>query len=315
MFYKNKIMFILKIKRVFRAGVTSFWRNGFVSLSSLVVMFITLFMISSLIFMSAILQFSLNEIKDKVDINVYFTLDAKETDIFSLKKSIENISEVASVNYVSREQALESFKERHKDDSRTLEALAELEDNPLSASLSIKANEPSQYEGIAKFLNNEDSLNANNNSIIEKVNYYQNKIVIDKLTKITEAVNTLGFYLAILFLIISIIITFNTIRLAIFISKDEISVMRLVGASDRYVKGPFVVSGILYGMVSATLVIIVFFGLTYWLGNLSKNLFVNLDLFDFYLKNFGQIFLIVFGSGIFLGGISSYLAVRKYLKI
>lgn len=308
-------MFILKIKRVFRSGLTNFWRNGFVSLSSLVVMFITLFMISSLIFMSAILQFSLNEIKDKVDINVYFSLDAKETDIFSLKKSIENIIEVDSVVYISREQALENFKERHKDDSRTLEALSELDDNPLSASLNIKAKEPSQYEGIAKFLNNEDLLNANNNSIIEKVNYYQNKVVIDKLTKITEAVNTLGLYLAILFLIISIIITFNTIRLAIFISKDEISVMRLVGASDRYVKGPFVVSGILYGVVSATLVIIVFFILTYWLGNLSKNFFVNLDLFDFYLKNFGEIFLIVFGSGIFLGGISSYLAVKKYLKI
>ncbi len=308
-------MFILKIKRVFRSGLTSFWRNGFVSLSSLVVMFITLFMISSLIFMSAILQFSLNEIKDKVDINVYFSLDAEEADIFRLKNSIENISEVDSVNYISRDLALENFKERHKDDSRTLAALAELDDNPLSASLSIKAKQPSQYEGIAKFLDNEDLLNANNNSIIEKVNYYQNKVVIDKLTKITEATNTLGFWLAILFLIISIIITFNTIRLAIFISKDEIAVMRLVGASDRYVKGPFVVSGILYGMVSAALVIIVFFILTYWLGNMSKNFFVNLDLFDFYLKNFGQIFLIVFGSGIFLGAISSYLAVRKYLKI
>ena len=125
----------------------------------------------------------------------------------------------------------------------------------------------------------------------------------------------MGFWLAIIFLIISIIITFNTIRLAIFISKDEISVMRLVGASGQYIKGPFVVSGILYGIVSATLVIIVFFILTYWLGGLSKNFFVGLDLFDFYLKNFGQIFLIIFGSGIFLGAVSSYLAVHKYLKI
>ena len=115
--------------------------------------------------------------------------------------------------------------------------------------------------------------------------------------------------------IISIIITFNTIRLAIFISRDEISVMRLVGASSRYIKGPFVVSGILYGIVSAFLVLVVFFGLTYWLGNLSKNFFVGLDLFDFYLKNFGQIFLIIFGSGIALGAIASYLAVRRYLRV
>jgi len=308
-------MFITKIKRVFRSGLTSFWRNGFVSLSSLVVMFITLFMICSLIFMSAILKFSLQEIKNKVDINVYFTSTASEVDILSLKKSVESIGEVASVAYLSKEQALANFKERHKDDALTLSALSELSTNPLTASLSIKAKEPSQYESIAKFLGGEDLTAPSNNPIIEKVNYYQNKVVIDKLTKIISAANMVGLWVAILFLIISIIITFNTIRLAIFISKDEISVMRLMGASGRYVKGPFVVSGVLYGIVSAALVMTVFFGLTYWLGSLSKNFFVGLDLFDFYLKNFGQIFLIIFGSGIALGAISSYLAVRKYLKI
>lgn len=308
-------MFFTKLKRTFRSGLTNFWRNGFVSLSSLVVMFITLFMISSLIFMSAILNFSLQEIKDKVDIKVYFTTKASEGDILSLKKIIETINEVDTVVYTSRDQALIDFKERHKDDSLTLEALEEIGDNPLTASLSIKAKEPSQYEGIANFLNSDDSLLSGSNQIIEKVNYYQNKVVIDRLTKITSAANTVGFWVAIIFLIISVIITFNTIRLAIFISKDEISVMRLVGASGRYVKGPFVVSGILYGIVAATLVMIVFFGLTYWLGNLSKNFFIGLDLFTFYLKNFGQIFLIIFGSGIFLGAFSSYLAVKRYLKI
>jgi cell division transport system permease protein len=304
----------LKIKRVFRAGLTSFWRNGFVSLSSLVVMFIALFIISSLIFTSAILRFSLQEIKDKVDINVYMTTKASEADIFSLKKSIEAMGDV-TVIYTSREKALADFKERHKDDALTLSALSELGENPLTASLSIKAKEPSQYEGIAKFLGGEDPLSGGDNPIIEKINYYQNEEVITRLTKITEAAGTVGFWVAVLFLIISVIITFNTIRLAIFISKDEISVMRLVGASERYVKGPFVVSGILYGIVSAALVMVVFLGLTYWLGNLSKNFFVGLDLFDFYLKNFGQIFLIIFGSGVALGAISSYLAVRKYLKV
>lgn len=308
-------MYITKIKRIFRAGVTNFWRNGFVSLSSLVVMFIAMFIITSLIFMSAIMKFSLQEIKNKVDINVYFTTAATEADIFSLKKTVETISEVDSVTYISRDEALVNFKERHKDDTLTLEALDELGDNPLLASLSIKAKEPSQYESIANFLNNENSPTNGSDSVIEKVNYYQNKVVIDRLNKILVAVNNVGLWIAIIFLIIAIIITFNTIRLAIFISKEEISVMRLMGASSWYVKGPFIVSGILYGLVSATLVVAVFFGLTYWIGNLASNFFIGLDLFDFYLRNFSQIFLIVFGSGIVLGAISSYLAVRKYLKI
>ncbi len=308
-------MFTTKLKRVLRAGVTNFWRNSFVSLSSMVVMFITLFMISSLIFLSAILKYALTEIKNKVDIDVYFVSNASEADIFSLQKSIESLSEVANVTYISKNQALINFKERHQDDATTLQALEELGDNPLTASLSIKAKEPSQYEGIAKFLNTADLVNGGGNPIIEKVNYYQNKTIIDQLNKVTIAANKFGFWLAVLFLIISIIITFNTIRLAIFISKDEISVMRLVGASNRYVKGPFVVSGILYGIVSAALVMIVFFGLTIWLGSLAKNFLIGLDLFDFYLRNFGQIFIIIFGSGILLGAISSYLAVKKYLKI
>ena len=308
-------MFFIKIKRVLKSGLTSFWRNGFVSLSSLVVMTITLFMITSLIFMSAVMKFSLQEIKDKVDINVYFTSTAAETDILSLQKSLESVDEVASVVYTSKDDALVNFKERHKDDALTIQALNELGENPLTASLSIKAKEPSQYETIARFLGGEDPSVGVTNPIIEKVNYYQNKVVIDKLSKIIEAANMVGVWIAILFLIISIVITFNTIRLAIFISKEEISVMRLVGASRRYVRGPFVVSGVLYGIVAATAVLAIFFVLTYWIGSMSKSFFVGLDLFNFYLKNFGQIFLIIYGSGIALGAISSYLAVRRYLKI
>ena len=199
--------------------------------------------------MGAILKFSLQEIKNKVDINVYFTADAQESDVLSLKKSIESISEVSSVTYTSSDQALADFKDRHKDDALTLQALDELGTNPLTASLSIKAKEPSQYESIAKFLGGEDPSSPPSNPIIEKVNYYQNKLVIDKLTQITDAVNTMGFWLAIIFLVISIIITFNTIRLAIFISRDEIAVMRLVGASGRYSKGPFCFSYFGYSCV------------------------------------------------------------------
>ena len=311
-------MFITKIKRVFRAGLTNFWRNGFVSLSSLVVMFITLFMICSLIFMSAILKFSLEEIRNKVDVKVYFNTNVVESEILGLKKSTAALPEVESVDYVPKDQVLADFKDKWKDNGLILQALDELGGNPFGARLDVKAKDPAQYESIANFFGLKGSDCTSFESkfpTVDKVNYCQNKGVIDKLVKITDAANNIGFWLAMIFLIISIIITFNTIRLAIFISKDEISVMRLVGASGRYVKGPFVVSGILYGVVSATLVIIVFFGLMYWVGPYFKNFSGGLDLFDFYLKNFGQIFLIIFGSGIALGAISSYLAVRKYLKV
>ena len=234
----------------------------------------------------------------------------------ALKKDLEKLPEVLPpVVYVSREDALAAFKKRHENDQFTLQALDELGENPLGATLNIKAKDPSQYEGIAQFLQNKSTLSSGGNSIIDKVNYYQNKDAIDRLTKIINSASRLGFVLTILLVIISILITFNTLRLVIFMSRDEISVMRLVGASTNYIRGPFFIAGAIYGFISAIATLILFYPITLWLGGTTENFFVGLNIFRYYTANFGQIFLIIVGSGIAIGSISSYLAVRKYLKI
>lgn len=304
------------MKRIARSGFFSFWRNGFVSLSSVLVMIITLFVITSTIFLGAILNASLQEIKSKVDINVYFVRTAPEADILALQKALEVLPEVkAPVEYVSREDALADFRLKHQDDRFTLQALDELGENPLGASLNIRAKEPSQYEGIAEFLKSKGALTENGTTIIDKINYYQNKTAIDTLTKMINSANRLGFILTLFLVLVSILITFNTIRLAIFMSRDEISVMRLVGASRMYIRGPFIVSGAIYGVVSGFITLILFFPITLWLGNATAEFFVGLNVFSYYISNFAQIFLIVIFSGAFIGALSSFLAVRKHLKI
>ncbi|MHB1316476.1 MAG: cell division protein FtsX [Minisyncoccota bacterium] len=303
------------IKRITKSGFFSFWRNGFVSLSSVLVMIITLFVITGTIFLGAILNASLTEIKNKVDINVYFVRTAPEEDILTLQKTIETLPEVKAVEYVSREDALASFRQKHQDDQFTLQALDELGENPLGASLNIRAKEPSQYEGIAEFLKSKSTLSKDGTSIIDKVNYYQNKTAIDTLTKMIDSANRLGFILTVFLVFVSVLITFNTIRLAIFMSRDEISVMRLVGASTMYIRGPFVVSGAIYGVVSGFFTLILFFPITLWLGNATAEFFVGLNVFSYYITNFAQIFIIVIFLGGFIGALSSFLAVRKHLKI
>lgn len=304
-----------KIKRVIRAGFYSFWRNAFVSLSSILVMVVTLFVIGTTMFSGAILKYTLDYVKDKVDINVYFVTSATETDIMSMKKKLEQLPEVkAPVTYVSREDALAAFKKRHETDEFTLQALDELGENPLGAALNIKAKDPSQYESIAQFLQGKNALSADGDTIIDKVNFYQNKESIDRLTKIINSANSLGFALTILLIVISILITFNTLRLVIYMSKDEISVMRLVGASDRYIKGPFFVAGALYGFVSSVITLILFYPITLWLGDKTGMFFTGFNVFSYYASYFGEFFLILVGSGIAIGALSSYLAVRKYLK-
>lgn len=309
-------MFTVKVKRIIRAGFFSFWRNGFVSLSSILVMIVTLFVIGSVIFSSVILKSTLDQLKDKVDINVYFVTTADENEILAMKKKLEQLPEVMPpVEYVSKEQSLEDFKKRHENDEFTLQALDELGENPLGAVLNIKAKDPSEYEGIARYIDSQRADSVGTDSIIDKVNYYQNKDAIERLTKIINSANRLGFILTFFLVAISVLITFNTLRLVIYMSRDEISVMRLVGASERYIRGPFFIAGGIYGFLSAILTLIIFYPITLWLGGVTADFFVGLNVFHYYISNFGQIFLVIVGSGVAIGSISSYLAVRKYLKV
>jgi len=302
-----------KLRRILIAGFINFKRNGLISWASILVITITLSVITSIIFLQTILNFSLNQIKDKVDVTIYFTVDAPEVKIMSLKESIEKLPEVAKVDYTSADQALALFRERHSNDYPTIQALDEINANPLGGYLNIKAKEVSQYESIANFLKSDNALVLGSSSIIDKVNYNQNKLVIDRLNSIIAGAQKLGFLITLFLIIISIIITLNTIRLAIFISKEEIGVMRLVGASKMRVRGPFVVEGAICGSIASFITIIIFYPITAWLGRNMTN-FLGINMHDYYLSNFFQIFLIILLSGILLGTISSFLAIRRYLN-
>ena len=139
-------------KRIVKSGFVGFWRNAFVSLAAIFVMTVTLFVVCSVILIDTLLSASLQQIQDKVDINVYFVTEAKETDIFALQTKLETLPEVAEVAYIPRGEVLNKFKRRHQRNKTITDALEELGDNPLGASLSIRAKNTSQYKDIDKFL-------------------------------------------------------------------------------------------------------------------------------------------------------------------
>ncbi len=306
-------MITTKIKRVLKAGFVNFWRNGWVSLATVLIMAMTLFTIGSIIFSRALILSTLDELQNKVDISVYFKTDAPESDILLLKNSLLKLSEVKNVEYVSREQELKNFKERHKDNALITQSLEELGSNPLGAALNIKAKNTSQYASIAKFL--EDALKMEGvGSIIDKINYRQNKVIIERLSKILDSSKKIGFSISLILIIISVLVVFNTISMAIYTSRDEIGVMRLVGASNRFISGPFVVEGLLYGIIATVITMIVFYPLTMWLGPMTESFFGRINIYDYYISNFAQIFFIILSVGVGLGVISSLIAVRRYLR-
>lgn len=304
----------LTTKRVAQYGLIGFIRNGFISLSAVLIMTITLFVAAALMITGSALSSVLTDLTNKVDVTVYFTTDASYDQIMEVSKSVTALPEVASVTYVTRDQALQQFQARHQNDQLTMQALDELGGNPLGASLEIRAKKTSQYETIATFLSAQQTSGTGAGAAISKVNFYQNKTAIDRLTNVIDAAQKLGIAIAIVLALASVLITFNTIRLAIYTSRDEIGVMNLVGAGHWYVRGPFMVSGVLYGVVAGIIVLLVLYPLTIWVGPASEKFFGVFNVYTYYTHSFVLLFFVLMGSGIILGALSSYLAVRRYLS-
>ncbi len=302
-------MIWINIRRIIKAGFVNFCRNSWVSVATVLIMVIALSIIGSLVFGKAILLSVLDQLEDKVDITVYFKTDANEGDVVSLQDYLSKIDEVKKIDYVSKENALIAFRDRHEENNLIIQSLDELGENPLGASLNIKAKNPEQYESIVKFLE------AGVFSSVDKINYKQNKVVIDKLANILESSKTLGTGLSLVFAIIALLVTFNTIRMAIYTNQEEIKIMRLVGASNKYIRAPFVVEGALYGILSTIITMAFFYPLTFWLGPLSERFFGGINIFHYYLTNFFQLFFILLVVGVVLGTASSWVATRRYLRV
>lgn len=303
------------MKRVLVSGWKNFVRGGAVSAATVLIMTVTLAIIGSLIFLSALLSYTLAAISDKVDVSVYFVTSASEQDIFAVKSQLEKLPQVASVGYTSADDALTAFRARHANDQLTLQALEQLGGNPLDASLEVRAKDPSQYESIVSFLEASPALSAGGTSIVDRVNYAQNKEVIDRLSLAMRATREVGLAVVILFAIASILIAFATVRLAIYTAKDEIAVMRLVGASNAYIQGPFIVTGVITGVTAAALVLLLLWPVTFYIGTKTATWFGGFNVASYYAGHFAFIFFILLSSSIALGAIASVFAIRKYLKV
>jgi len=248
-------------------------------------------------------------LEDKIDISVYFKLGTSEEDILQAKTQLEKLAEVERIEYTSQNEALITFKEKHKDNPVLLQSLDELDSNPLEASLNIKARETSQYASINQFLES-----VHYKDIIDKVNYLQNKGVIEKLSKIIVDVKTLGLVLSLGLAIIVFLVTFNAIRLAIYSSREEINVMRLVGASNWFIRGPFIVEGLMYGMVATMVTVILLYPAFYFISPKISSFLPIEDVFSYFKANMFPLFLLLLSISLVLGAFSSFFAVRKYLK-
>jgi cell division transport system permease protein len=312
---------LLVIGRTFKESLSNFARNGWLSIASVSVLVLSLFVMGILFVVTKAGDSRLTDIQERINVSVYVKSDVPEDRIMEIKGEVEGYSGVKDVKYISRDQALEDFKKSNANEPIVIQSLEEIGDNPLLASLVVKASNPNSYEALS-----EQVLNSDFKDDVSRVNYAKNKDYIGKVNKSVSDLRNFWLTLAGVFAVISVLIIFNTIRITIYTHKQEIEVMRLVGASNTYIRLPFFFEGVMYGFIATVVSSALLFAYVKIIslsnghsGVLSSNamesIFYGQDLVNIYLANFLLIFGAQLAFAILIGSLSSMIAMRKYLKI
>ena len=255
---------------------------------------------------------AIESIKEKVDVSVYFQPDVEEEEIFNLQNRLENLSEVKEVGYVSEDQALENFKANHQDDSVILESLEELDDNPLSATLIIKAASIEDYDSILSVLDDADY-----QELIRDRNFEDNEDVINKLSDLSKKLERIGIMISAVFVIIAVLIVFNTIRINIYTHRNEIGIMKLVGATNWFVRAPFLVESLIYAILGVIITMALLFPLLGVVAPQVNDFFegYDLDIVSYFNDNFIRIAGLQLAFVVILCVFSSSVAIGRYLRV
>lgn len=297
-------------KRLTTSAFQDLTRNIWLNMATIIIIVIALFTVSVSLAIGAVGRYTLQSLQDKIDISIQFNDDASEDKILNLKKDLEGLSQVKNVVYVSKDQALDNFKAAHKNDEYINQSIQELGENPLFAVLNVKTKSLDQYDAVDKYVTG----NANYQSIIKKIDYKENKMMIDNFSKALNNVRDGIGGLTILFVIISILIAFNTIRLAMYSHRIEIEIMRLVGASNWYIKLPFIIEGAIFGVIGCVVTLVLSYLISLSLSVRMEKIFPGFYLYDYFIGNFWSISGLLLLIGVGMGVISSLIAIRRYLK-
>ncbi|MBU3918739.1 ABC transporter permease [Patescibacteria group bacterium] len=298
------------IRRIIRFGWQSFLREGSLNLATIFVIIVTISLFTFLFASQGIVEHLIDGIKDKIDISVYLNPESSQDEIIDARDRLSELPAVKSVTFLSNDEVLEEFRKRHVNDPVILESLEVVGSNPFYASLNIRAQNTNEYASILTLLNS-----ATFEDVVYKVDYLEKKTVIDKLSAFIDNINSVGLVSAIILAIVSVLVAFNTIRVAIYDASREISIMRLVGSPNKFIRGPFIVQGIINGTIAAIASCLLFLLVVNILDARINDMTNGFDLKQWWVSNLSMIIVIQLASGIALGSVSSLIAIRKYLKV
>jgi cell division transport system permease protein len=300
----------LSIARIIKFSFQDIVRNIWLSIVTIIILVLALFSINMLLVVKIVGVTAVGAIKEKIDINLFLKTTAEENQILALKAKIASMEEVKDVTYVSKADALENFKKNHEEDPELLDALRELGKNPLTPSLIIK---PKNLDSFDNLIN---KLNAIEDNAIESRNFTNYKVMLNKINNITTKVSDAGLVLSTIFILITLLVVYNSVRVAIYTHRREIMIMRLVGASRWFIQMPYLLSSIIYTFIGIVIIMSIFYPFLSLLQPYFEAFFVgyNIDILNYFYVNIIKIFGLEFIGAALINIFTSYLAVRKYSK-
>ncbi len=302
---------MLSFLRIIKFSLQDIARNIWLSIVTVTILLLALLSINTLLTVRVVSDNAVMAVKEKIDISLYLKADATESDITALRERLSGLPEIKSINYTSKQAALESFREKYRDNPEILQALRELGNNPLSPSLAIT---PSNFDDTANLVN---TLRQLDSDIIESRDFSDNTAVVTKIQEITKRVNEVGAVIIIVFILTSLLVVYNSIRVAVYTHRREIEIERLVGASNFFIYMPYLFSAFIYALMSILLMIVIFYPfLTLFQPYLEVFLAgYNVNLLSYFVYNFWPIFGAQFGIIFIITLLASFFAVRKYARV
>lgn len=302
---------LLSLARIIKFGFQDVWRNFWLSLATIMILILTLFSVNLLLSLRIIGQAAVDNLKNRVDISIYLKQGVSEDKILNLRARLANINNVQEVVYTSQADALESFRQRYQANPEILQALQQLDQNPLTSSLVIKPKDPSLYENLI------EELNQIQDPLIASCNFQDNKKLLDKINYITDKINDIAIIISSIFLMIMLLVIFNSVRLAIYSHRQEIIIMKLVGASNFFIKAPFLFSSLIYTITGVILTAVIFYPFLNILQPYLDTFFFgyNIDLLSYFNSRWLEIAGLQFLGIAAVNLLASYIAVGKYSKI
>ena len=306
---------LITLSRIIRAGTMNFIRNAWLAIAAMAVMVVTLTIVLFSVITNATFSNTIAGITSKVDISVYLQDSVTQPQVTKLLQQLREQPNVQSVTYLDKDQALQAYKQQNAGNQALLLAISET-DNPLPATIRIKPKDLNNVQSIKNFLTT--PANAALQTPQSPDYNGDRKVAIDRIAHATSLLRRAGIAAVLVFTLISVLIIFNTIQMAIFNRRDELTIMRLLGATTWYIRGPFVVEATIYGIFSGLASVLIINAL--FIASSSALQASSLGLLDinyadsYFGNHFWVLLTVQLLLGILIGAASSIVATRRYLK-